>query len=429
MDDHFPSMVPLRQIFPKPHPLNIPAKIEEEFVSHRIPGNIPPGSRIAVAVGSRGISNLAEIVAEVVKNLKGCGARPFIIPAMGSHGGATPEGQAGILSDYGITEKTMGVPVEASMDVDRLGQVDPNIPVYFSRAALQADGIVVVNRVKPHTDFEGSLGSGVLKMLAIGLAKRTGASACHFVAARLGHEYVIRAVSRFLLGRVPFLIGVAILENHFHQTEDVIFVKREEVEAVEERLLVRARELMPKLPFNEIDLLIVDRIGKNISGAGMDPNVIGRGVQGYSASLVQSPAAFPKVQRIVVCNLTPETHGNGIGIGMADFVTTRMVRALDHRSTYINALTAVTPQTAKIPIFFDTDRENIDLALASLCLEEPAKARVLHISDTLALECVEASEAFLDESKGRTDLQILGQPRQLQFDSSGNLRPLKAPKP
>jgi hypothetical protein len=145
--------------------------------------------------------------------------------------------------------------------------------------------------------------------------------------------------------------------------------------------------------------------------------------------LVQSPAALPKVQRIVVCNLTPETHGNGIGIGMADFVTTRMVRALDHRSTYINALTAVTPQTAKIPIFFDTDRENIDLALASLCLKEPAKARVLHISDTLALECVEASEAFLGESKGRTDLQILGQPRQLQFDSSGNLRPLKAPKP
>ncbi len=422
-------MVPLRQIFPQPHPLNIPAKIEAEFVSHRVAGSIPPGSRIAVAVGSRGISNLAEIVAEVVKNLKGCGARPFIIPAMGSHGGATPEGQAGILAEYGITGKSMGVPVEASMDVDLLGQVDPNIPVYFSRVALQADGIVVVNRVKPHTDFEGSLGSGVLKMLAIGLAKRTGASACHFAAARMGHEYVIRAVSRFLLGRVPFLIGVAILENQFHHTEDVIFVKREEVEALEERLLVRARLLMPKLPFKEIDLLIVDRIGKNISGAGMDPNVIGRGVQGYSASLVQSPSAFPKVQRIVVCNLTPETHGNGIGIGMADFVTTRMVRALDHRSTYINALTAVTPQTAKIPIFFDTDKENIDLALASLCLEEPAKARVLHISDTLALECVEASEAFSDEFKGRSDLQILGGPSPLQFDSYGNLRPLKAPKP
>ncbi len=422
-------MVPLRQIFPQPHPLNIPAKIEAEFVSHRVAGSIPPGSRIAVAVGSRGISNLAEIVAEVVKNLKGCGARPFIIPAMGSHGGATPEGQAGILAEYGITGKSMGVPVEASMDVDLLGQVDPNIPVYFSRVALQADGIVVVNRVKPHTDFEGSLGSGVLKMLAIGLAKRTGASACHFAAARMGHEYVIRAVSRFLLGRVPFLIGVAILENQFHHTEDVIFVKREEVEALEERLLVRARLLMPKLPFKEIDLLIVDRIGKNISGAGMDPNVIGRGVQGYSASLVQSPSAFPKVQRIVVCNLTPETHGNGIGIGMADFVTTRMVRALDHRSTYINALTAVTPQTAKIPIFFDTDKENIDLALASLCLEKPAKARVLHISDTLALECVEASEAFSDEFKGRSDLQILGGPSPLQFDSYGNLRPLKAPKP
>jgi hypothetical protein len=429
MDDHFPRMVALRQLFPKPHPLNIPAKIGEEFAAYRLAGNISPGSRIAVAVGSRGISNLAEIVAEVLKNLKSCGARPFIIPAMGSHGGATPEGQAGILADYGISEKTLGVPVEASMEVDLLGQIDPDIPVYFSRVAMQADGIVVVNRVKPHTDFQGALGSGVLKMLTIGLAKRTGARACHFAAARLGHERVIRAVSRFLLGRVPFLIGVAILENHFHQTEDVIFVKREEVEGAEEKLLVRARELMPKLPFNEIDLLIVDQIGKNISGAGMDPNVIGRGVQGYSSSLAQSPARSPKVQRIVVCDLTPESHGNGIGMGMADFVSTRMVRALDHHATYINALTAVTSQTAKIPIFFDTDRENIDLALASLCLKEPAKARVLHISDTLNLECLEASEAYLKESKGRTDLQILGEPRQLQFDFSGNLRPLKASKP
>lgn len=422
-------MIPLRQIFPKPHPLNIPAKIEEEFASHRIAGSISSGSRIAVAVGSRGISNLAEIVAEIVKNLKGCGARPFIIPAMGSHGGATAEGQTGILSDYGINEQTMGVPVEASMEVDLLGKAESNIPVYFSRVALQADGIVVVNRVKPHTDFQGALGSGVLKMLAIGLAKRTGASACHFVAARLGHEYVVRTVSRFLLGRVPFLCGVAILENQFHLTEDLIFVNRENVEATEEKLLVRARDLMPKLPFPEIDLLIVDQIGKNISGAGMDPNVIGRGVQGYSTSLAQSPTATPKVHRIVLCDLTPETHGNAIGIGMADFVSTRMVRALDHRSTYINALTAVTPQTAKIPVFSDTDKENIELAFASLCLDDPAKARVLHISDTLTLECLEASEAFLDESKSRADLQIQGEPRPLQFDSSGNMRPLKAPKP
>ncbi len=421
-------MIPLRQIFPQPHPLNISAKIEEEFAAHRLAGKISRGSRIAVAVGSRGISNLAEIVWEVVKNLKTCGAQPFIVPAMGSHGGATEEGQAGILADYGITEQSMGVPIEASMEVDLLGQVEPNIPVYFSRAARRADGIVVVNRVKPHTDFQGTLGSGILKMLTIGLAKRTGASACHFVAARLGHEFVIRAVSRYLLSRVPFLFGVAILENHFHQTEDLIVVKREDVEATEEKLLIRARELMPRLPFEEIDLLIVDRIGKNISGAGMDPNVIGRGVQGYSASLAQPLAATPKIRRIVVCDLTPETHGNGIGIGMADFVSTRMVRALDHRSTYINALTAVTPQTAKIPIFSDSDKENIELALASLCLQEPAKARVLRIWDTLSLEHLEASEAFLDESKRRNDLQILGEPRALQFDASGNLHPLKASK-
>jgi hypothetical protein len=322
----------------------------------------------------------------------------------------------------------MGVPVEASMDIDLLGHVDPSIPVYFSRVALRADGIVLINRVKPHTDFYGALGSGILKMLAIGLGKRAGASACHFVAARLGHERVIRTVSRFLLGRVPFLCGVAILENHYHGTHDVIIVTSGEVEAAEEKLLVQSRGLMPRLPFEDIDLLIVDRIGKNVSGAGMDPNVIGRSVQGYSASLVDAPPVSPKIQRIVVCNLTPETHGNAIGIGMADFITSRMARSLDHRSTYINALTAVTPQTAKIPIFFDADHEIIDAALASLCLQDIAKARVLRILDTLSLQYVEASESFSDDLRSRRDLEILSAPRELDFDPSGNLRPLQFPK-
>ena len=425
MDDYFPRMIPLRQIFPAPHPLDIPAKIREEFANPRLRGRIPAGGRIAVAVGSRGISGLAEIVGEVIHNLKECGARPFLVPAMGSHGGATAEGQAGVLSEYGISEKTMGVPIEASVDVDLLGEVDPKIPVYFGRAAMQADGIVVVNRVKPHTDFSGAIGSGILKMLAIGLGKRTGAGACHYAASRLGHEYVIRTVSRFLLERVPFLVGVAILENHFHQTEDVVFVEKEDAEATEEKLFIQARQLMPKLPFDEIDLLIVDRIGKNISGSGLDPNVIGRGVQGYISTLVQPSAPAPRIQRLVVCDLTPESQGNGIGIGMADFVSTRVVRGLDRRATYINALTAVTPATAKIPIHFETDRENMAMALGSLCLQEPAKVRILRISDTLNLERVEASEAYLDEVRGRSDLQILGEPHELQFDSGGNLHPLQ----
>jgi len=262
-------------------------------------------------------------------------------------------------------------------------------------------------------------------MLAIGLAKRTGAVACHFVAARLGHERVIRDVSRFLLGKVPFLCGVAILEDQLHETCDLIVLQGGDVEELELKLLVRARSLMPRLPFEGIDLLVVDWIGKDVSGAGMDPNVIGRGVQGYSAALAEGPTDSPRIKRIAVCNLTPETHGNGIGLGMADFAASRIVRSLDTRSTYVNALAAVTPQTAKIPIHFDTDREMIAAACESLCIEGVKDVRVLHISDTLRLEYMEASEAFAEEIKSRQDLEIVSEARELEFDLSGNLPPLQ----
>jgi hypothetical protein len=420
-------MIGLRQEFPKQRPLNLREIIGNEFALKQISSRIPQRARVAVAVGSRGISNLAQIVAEVIRNLKEAGADPYIVPAMGSHGGATSEGQVQILNDYGVSEAAMGVRIESSMETERLGTTESGIPVHFSRAALSADFIVVVNRVKPHTDFFGDLGSGILKMLAIGLAKRTGAVACHFGAAHLGHERVIRDVSRFLLGRVPFLCGVAILENQFHETCDVVVLTGGDVEEIEMKLLVRAKSLMPRLPFDEIDLLIVDWIGKNVSGAGMDPNVIGRGVQGYSASLIERQKASPRIQRIVVCNLTPETHGNGIGVGMADFAASRIVRSLDLRSTYVNALAAVTPQTAKIPIHFDTDREMIAVACESLCISEVENMRALHVSDTLRLECMEASEAFAEEIRGRQDLEIVRGARELDFDSSGNLQPLQDP--
>ena len=425
MANRFPRMSGLRQKFPKHRPIDLRGIIEKEFDLKGIASRISPGSKVAVAVGSRGIANLAQIVFEIIKNLKRAGARPFIVPAMGSHGGATAEGQVQILNDYGVSETAMGARIESSMETEQLGTTESGIPVHFSRAALSADFIIIVNRVKPHTDFFGDLGSGVLKMLAIGLAKRTGAVACHFVAAHLGHERVIRDVSRFLLGKVPFLCGVAILENQFHETCDLVVLKRGDVEEMEMKLLVQAKSLMPRLPFEDIDLLIVDWIGKNVSGAGIDPNVIGRGVQGYSASLMERPKVSPRIQRIVVCNLTPETHGNAIGIGLADFAASRIVRSLDTRSTYVNALAAVTPQTVKIPIHFDTDREMIGAACESLCINGVKNVRVLHVSDTLRLERLEASEAFADEIKGRQDLEIVSEARDLEFDSSGNLPPLQ----
>ena len=419
MNQSLPKMFRVRQNFPQPQPLDIRSTLAAEF--GRLRPQIKPGARIAVGVGSRGIAHLATIIAALLDQLRAAGASPFIIPAMGSHGGATPEGQRDVLATYGITESAMSAPIQPSLEVRQIGTSADGVPVFCSVEALAADGIVLVNRVKPHTDFSGTLGSGLLKMCVIGLGKRAGATAMHLAASRLGHERVIRGMARVLLGAAPVLGGVAILENQFHDTARLVVVPREKMESAENALLVEARALMPLLPFDEIDLLIVDRLGKNISGAGMDPNVIGRGVQGYSGSLMREGRPAPFIRRIFVRDLTPETHGNAIGLGLADVTTTRLVRAMDHRVTSINALTALTPQCAKIPIHFDTDHEAIGMALASLALPDPREARVARILDTLALIDMEVSEALAEEVKGRSNLSQTSDPDEMQFDGEGNL--------
>src|SRR6185437_8439082 len=353
----FPRMFAVRQKFPTSPPLDVAATIRREFMARNLLSNLRPGAQIAVAVGSRGISNVKEIVASVLGVLKASGASPFILPAMGSHGGATPEGQTAILESYGITGQSMGVPIHASMEVERIGQTAEGVEVVCSVEALRSDGIVLVNRVKPHTDFQGALGSGVMKMSVIGLGKRAGAAACHAAASRLGYEHTLRSIARVMLRNAPILCGVAIVENQFHDTARIAVLECDEIEEREKGLLEEARRLMPRLPFDGIDLLIVDRIGKNISGSGMDPNVTGRWVHGYSTSLGSDNPASPMIRRIFVRDLTPETHGNAIGIGFADLTTTRLVEAMDKPVTYINALTSLTPNGAKIPIHFVTDRE------------------------------------------------------------------------
>lgn len=420
----FPRMMALRQKFPAHPLLDVRNELLAELEASGIAARLKPGSRVALGVGSRGITHLDRIVLTVVEFLKRAGAQPFIVPAMGSHGGATPEGQAGVLADYGITEKTMKAPVQSSMEVRRLGETAEGVEVFFSADALEADGIIPINRIKPHTDFSGEIGSGIQKMIAIGFAKRTGAVACHAAAAHRGHAPVITSVARFLLSRVPFLCGVAILENQVHATHRVVVLRPEELAQQEPALLDEARLLMPRLPFEDIDLLIVDRLGKDVSGAGMDPNIIGRGVQGYSAALDVNHKESLRIRRIFVRELTNTTHGNAIGIGMADVTTTRLVRAIDARATYINALSAVTPQTAKVPIHFDTDREALEQVLTSLCLPRGAAPRVVRILDTLSLEAMLASEAYGKEIRERSDLTLLGEPEEMQFDDVGNLTPL-----
>jgi hypothetical protein len=283
--------------------------------------------------------------------------------------------------------------------------------------------VVLVNRVKPHTDFSGALGSGIVKMCVVGLGKRTGAAAMHAAASRIGHEQAIRGIARVILQSAPILCGVAILENQFHDTAKLIVLPREEIETGEEKLLVEARQLMPRLPFEEIDLLIVDYLGKNISGAGMDPNVTGRWVNGYSSSLLREGRPSPFVRRIFVRDLTPETHGNAIGIGLADVTTTRLVCAMDNRATGINALTALTPQCAKIPIHFETDREAIDMTLTSLALADSQSARVVRISDTLSLARMEVSGALREEVQRNPLLALASEPGGMRFDAEGNLLP------
>ncbi len=417
----FPRLLRVRQEFPRPAALDVEAAVAAEFGKLR--SRIKPGARIAVGVGSRGITGLKRIVGAVLARLKAAGAEPFIFPAMGSHGGATPEGQRELLASYDVTEESMGVPIRASLEVRQVGTTGDGKPVFCSIEALSADGIVLVNRVKPHTDFSGNLGSGLLKMAVVGLGKRAGAAAMHLAASELGHEHAIRTMAGVLLQETPLLGGFAILENQFHETARIVALPREEMAAGEDALLVEARALMPLLPFDSIDLLIVDRIGKNISGTGMDPNVIARSIDGYTSSLQRAGRPAPFIRRIFVRDLTPETHGNALGIGLADLTTTRLVRATDARITGINALTALTPQSAKLPIAFDSDREAIERALVSLPLPDPRAAKIVRIADTLSVAMLEISEPLWAELKDRPGITLLGEARDMQFDADGNLAP------
>ncbi len=424
MSVQFPRMVTLRQSFPPSARFDIRATVQNQL-AQKLGSRINSGARIAVAVGSRGISNLALIVSVAVNWLKERGALPFIIPAMGSHGGATPEGQAGILSGYGINEETMGVPVRASLEVTHLGNTDDGTDVYCSAEALSADGILVINRVKPHTDFSGKIGSGLLKIITIGLGKRMGAGTCHAAFAQLGHEKVIRKVSGLSLRRAPILGGIAILEDQAHATADVVVLRNEEMAAEEEKLFARSKDLMPKLPFEDIDFLIVDRMGKNISGGGMDPNIIGRSVYGYSSlgpSLVSMSSV--KIKRIFVRDLTEESHGNAIGVGLADLTTARLVRAMNPQITYVNALTGLAPLMAKIPMYFETDSEAITCGLASLGIPDTRAARVVRIADTLSLELLQVAETYTDLLAGREDVTALDKPQEMKFDAESNLLPI-----
>ncbi len=417
--DQFPRTAVVRQPFPRAAELDIETIVEAGLA--KIP--FKAGERIAITAGSRGIVNIARTIIAVVAALKKRGVLPFILPAMGSHGGASPEGQTEVIATWGITSETAGCPIIADMEVTQIGESIDGVAAYCSTPALHCDGIVVVNRIKPHTDFGGPYGSGLLKMMAIGLGKQIGASAIHQASARLGLAKAIFNVGKEVLAKAPIRCGVALVENALHQTAHLEVIARDQIDERERALFELSERSMGRLPIDNIDLLIVDQIGKDISGCGMDPNVIGRSIFGYSAALFETPTTRPIVRRIFVRDLTPDTHGNASGLGMADFTTRRLVDKIDWEVTLMNALTSLAVTAAKVPICLQNDREIIGIALATLALPDPAKARVARIRDTLSVQTLELSEACLQDS-GVRDLEQVRPLGTMQFDPQGNLNVL-----
>ncbi len=419
--EKLPQMFTVRQRFARQAGLDLEKSIHHEI--EKLAPKLQPDMRIAVGVGSRGITHLKQIVKSTLDALRSAGTDPFIIPAMGSHGGATAEAQAELLSEYGITEDTMGVPVQSTMSVQAIGRTADGDEVVWADPALKADGVLVINRIKPHTDFSGKIGSGLIKMSVVGLGKQVGASAFHRAASRKGYENTLRERFRFIAENTPLLGGLGLIENEHHETAHIEWVPKESFEACEEALFQQASDLMPKIPVDHVDLLIVDQIGKNISGAGMDPNVIGRSIHGYLTSPHTNPNGLT-VRRIFVRDLTPETHGNAIGIGLADMTTRRLVESMDASVTFVNALTALSTNGAKVPIYFDTDREAIYRVLDTLALDRLESARIVRIKDTLNLEVFQASTAFHSEIESSASLEIEGSDEPMAFDSGDQLCPM-----
>jgi hypothetical protein len=414
----FPRMVEARQVFDQPKLEDYVTEVRHQLNSKGLAKKVKKGQRIAITAGSRGIANISLILRTVVEEVKATGGEPFIIPAMGSHGGATAHGQIETLRTLGITEESVCAPIVSSMEVDQIGEIK-GTPVYVDRNALRADGIIIVGRVKPHTDFKGTIESGLMKMMAIGLGKQKGAEMIHHNLYE-GYHNLLPAAARLIMQKVPILMGLALLENAYHETCKVIALEPREFEAAELELLKEAKALLPRLPFKEIDLLIVEEIGKNISGVGMDTNVTGR----FWMPGESDPDAA-KIDKIVVLDLSPETHGNAIGIGLADLTTRRVFDKIDYPSTYVNCLTQGTCATGKTPIWLPNDRDAIETALRIIGPIDRSKARAILIKNTQELEHLWISESLAEQVRKDKKLaklvELLGEPREVQFDVLGTL--------
>ncbi len=415
----YPKMMRIRQKMDATKIEDVVGKVREELTRINIASFIKPGQTVALTSGSRGVANVGKITKTVVDELKRIGAKPFIVPTMGSHGGATAEGQKAVLSYYGITEETMGCPLKASMEVVSFGETAEGIPLYLDKYASEADHIGVIARIKPHTDFSGEIESGWYKMMAIGLGKHKGAQYYHQAAVQHGFSDLFVAVGRELLKRTKISFGVGTVENGYDQTAIIEAVRASEMEATERRLQKTSKGSLAHLPFDQLDVLIVDEMGKDVTGAGMDPNVIGR-----IMNVVTPEPDFPKIIRIVARDLTEATEGNAVGIGLADFITKRLYDKIDYEKTKINCLCGISPEKGRVPIVGESDQDAINMALGTIGNVPAEKAKVIWIKSTLILGEVEVSDAFQKEVAKRPDLEPITAPREMKFDSQGNLLPL-----
>jgi hypothetical protein len=394
--------------------------VERQLASLNLGTRVRKGQSVAITAGSRGIAHIAEITRAIVSHCRGLGLEPFIVPAMGSHGGATAEGQREVLEGYGITESFVGAKIRSSMETVIVDTTPQGIPVHFDKIASQADHVLVAGRIKPHTGFVGDVESGLHKMMLIGLGKATGAGIYHKAIKDFTFPDIISAVAKSVIQKCRVLCGVGIVENAYDETALIAAVAPEEFYEREKALLKKAREWLPRLPFPDVDLLIIDQIGKNISGTGMDTNVVGRKYNDHAATELDEA----RVRRIFIRSLTETTHGNACGIGMAEFTTRRAAAQVDHVITNVNCVTAGHPTAAMMPIVCENDRRAVEDALSTIGLTPPENARVIHISDTLHLETVLISEAYASEIASQPRLEMVTRPQPMAFDSEGFLVPL-----
>jgi hypothetical protein len=412
----FPKVVKIRQKFPRPRVENVEAALREQLGGGEITSTIKPGMSVALTAGSRGVAEIAEILRSLVEILKEMGAEPFIVPAMGSHGGATAEGQVEILDSLGVTEDFCGVPIRSSMDVVEIGETERGVPVYMDRIASEADGVVLVNRIKAHTDFRSSIESGLMKMASIGLGKHEQALALHGYGVEGIRDFMVEVADE-VMESGHILFGVATVENAYDEPAIVEAIPAKNIHEREIELLAEYMDMMPALPVSDIDVLYVDSLGKNYSGTGMDTNVIGR----FRILGVEEPES-PAVKYIVVGDVSEESHGNALGVGLADLTTQRLADRVERKAMNANVITSTFVERAKVPMVLASDEEALRTAIRCNWGVPPEETRFVRIPNTLHLEYLYVSENMVDEALANAETEVVGDPEELRFDPEGYLQ-------